>query len=132
MASGDSLTLIANRFGVKLDDLMSANGITDPNQIFIGQPLIIPGLEGISGILVTELVNYGETLRSISRQHQVSEDFLRRLNKITSPSELYAGVGFVLPKPENAQQDPFNTLQSRRVGRACSSFPPDREPIPGH
>jgi murein DD-endopeptidase MepM/ murein hydrolase activator NlpD len=104
VASGDSLTLIANRFGVKLDDLMSANGITDPNQIFIGQPLIIPGLEGISGILVTELVTYGETLRSISRQHQVSEDLLRRLNKITSPAELYAGVGFVLPKPENAQQ----------------------------
>jgi murein DD-endopeptidase MepM/ murein hydrolase activator NlpD len=104
VASGDSLTLIANRFGVKLDDLMSANGITDPNQIFIGQPLIIPGLEGISGILVTELIAYGETLRSISRQHQVSEELLRRLNKVTSPAELYAGVGFVLPKPEEAQQ----------------------------
>jgi murein DD-endopeptidase MepM/ murein hydrolase activator NlpD len=104
VASGDTLTLIANRFGIRLDDLMSANGITDANQIFVGQSLLIPGLEGISGILETELISYGETLRSISRQHQVPEDFLRRLNKITSPAELYAGVGFVLPRPEGNQQ----------------------------
>jgi murein DD-endopeptidase MepM/ murein hydrolase activator NlpD len=104
VSSGDSLTLIANRFGVKLDDLMSANGITDANQIQIGQSLIIPGLEGVSGILVTELITFGETLRSISRQHQVPEELLRKLNKITSPAEIYAGVGFVLPKPENDDQ----------------------------
>jgi murein DD-endopeptidase MepM/ murein hydrolase activator NlpD len=104
VAAGDSLTLIANRFGVRLDDLMSANGITDANQINVGQSLVIPGLEGISGVLETELISYGETLLSISRQHQVSEDFLRRLNKITSPAELYAGVGFVLPKPEDNQK----------------------------
>ena len=103
VASGDTLTLIANRFGVKLDDLMAANGITDPNQIFEGQPLVIPGLEGISGVLVTEAIAYGETLTSVSRQHQVSEDLLRRLNKVTSPAELYAGVGFILPKPEQNQ-----------------------------
>jgi murein DD-endopeptidase MepM/ murein hydrolase activator NlpD len=104
VTSGDTLTLIANRFGVKLNDLMSANGISDANQINVGQTLIIPGLEGITGVLVTELISYGETLRSVSRQNQVSEDLLRRLNKITSPAELYAGVGFVLPKPEGDQK----------------------------
>jgi murein DD-endopeptidase MepM/ murein hydrolase activator NlpD len=109
VAEGDTLTLIANRFGLKLDDLMSANGISDANQINVGQSLIIPGLEGITGILETELISYGETLQSVSRQHQVSEVFLRHLNKITSPAELYAGVGFVLPKPEDGQ----NSLNSR-------------------
>jgi len=104
VASGDTLTLIANRFGVKLEDLMSANGITDANQINVGQSLLIPGLEGISGVLETEIISYGETLRSVSRQQQVSEVFLRRLNKITSPAELYAGVGLVLPKPEGNQK----------------------------
>jgi murein DD-endopeptidase MepM/ murein hydrolase activator NlpD len=99
VAEGDSLTLIANRFGVTLNDLMSANGLTDANQIIIGQPLIIPGLEGVSGVLETKIIAYGETLRSISRQSQVSEEYLQKLNKVTSPSELYAGVKFVIPKP---------------------------------
>jgi murein DD-endopeptidase MepM/ murein hydrolase activator NlpD len=97
--AGDSLTLIASRFGIKIGDLMSANGISDADQLNIGQPLTIPGLEGIDGYLVTEKVNYGDTLRSISRQHQTPEALLRRLNKITSPSELFAGVGLVLPRP---------------------------------
>jgi len=100
VASGDSLTLIANRFGVTLNALLAANGLTDANQIFVGQPLIIPGLEGISGVLETKIISYGETLRSISRQNQISEQFLQKLNKITSPSELYAGVGFVIPRME--------------------------------
>lgn len=104
VASGDSLTLIANRFGVKLDDLMSANGITDANQIFVGQPLLIPGLEGISGILETKIISFGETLRSISRQYQIPENFLRQLNKVTNPAELYAGVGFVIPKLTDDRQ----------------------------
>jgi murein DD-endopeptidase MepM/ murein hydrolase activator NlpD len=118
VASGDSLILIANRFGVRLDDLMSANGITDPNQIFIGQSLIIPGLEGVSGVLVTEVIKYGESLKSISRYRQVPEEMLRRLNKVTSPAELYAGIGFILPKTEGDQQ----TLSTRSSLHAGESF----------
>lgn len=98
---GDSLSSIASRFGVSLTDLMAANSITDPNSISAGAQVIIPGLQGISGVLITELVGYGDTLRSLSRRNQVEESFLRKLNHITSPSELYAGVGLVLPQKEN-------------------------------
>ena len=106
---GDSLSSIASRFGVTLDDLMAANSITDPNNISAGAPVIIPGMQGISGVLVTELIGYGDTLRSLSRRNQVTESFLRKLNHITSPSELYAGVPLVLPQKEN-----FTPL-SRRI-----------------
>lgn len=98
---GDSMSLIASRFGVTLNDLMAANNISDPNNIAAGAKIIIPGLEGISGVLTTEVLNYGETLRSLSRRSRVSESFLRRLNHITSPSELYAGMGILLPQQEN-------------------------------
>lgn len=43
VASGDSLSKIAARFGVKTRDLQSANNISDPNSIRIGQKLVIPG-----------------------------------------------------------------------------------------
>lgn len=39
---GDSLTSIALRFRVPLEDLMRANGITDPDYISVGQKLLIP------------------------------------------------------------------------------------------
>lgn len=105
---GDSMSLIASRFGVTLADLMAANDIGDPNNIAAGAKIIIPGLEGISGVLMTEVLNYGDTLHSLSRRNRVPEPFLRKLNRITSPSELYAGMGVILPQQEN-----FTPLQNR-------------------
>lgn len=107
--SGDSLSSIASRFGISLTDLMAANNFSDANTISAGDQVLIPGLEGISGILETELIGYGDTLQSLARRNQVPESFLRKLNHITSPSELYVGVGLVLP-----QKDDFTPL-TRRV-----------------
>jgi LysM repeat protein len=39
---GDSLGTIAQQFDVAVDDIMDANGITDPNLLYVGQSLIIP------------------------------------------------------------------------------------------
>jgi LysM repeat protein len=39
---GDTLFRIALRFGVPLNRLIQANGITDPNRVFVGQVLVIP------------------------------------------------------------------------------------------
>lgn len=39
---GDTLYDIALRYGVEIDDIIEANGITDPNTLRIGQELIIP------------------------------------------------------------------------------------------
>lgn len=107
---GDTLSSIASRFGVSLADLMSANNISDANNISAGAQVVIPGLEGVSGILNTELVNFGDTLTSISRRDQVDQKFLQKINHITSPSELYVGVGVVLP-----QKDNFTPLTHRLV-----------------
>jgi LysM repeat protein len=40
--SGDSLSTIAQRFGVSVDEIAQANGITDVNAIMAGQELVIP------------------------------------------------------------------------------------------
>ena len=39
---GDTLAAIAQRFGTTTSAIQQANGIEDPNQIFIGQVLVIP------------------------------------------------------------------------------------------
>ena len=39
---GDSLSVIAQRFGVSVGDIMAANGITDPRKLYAGQTIKIP------------------------------------------------------------------------------------------
>ena len=42
VVEGDTLALIAERFGTTVEALQAANGIEDPNEIIIGQVLVIP------------------------------------------------------------------------------------------
>jgi LysM repeat protein len=41
---GDTLGAIAEQFGTSVEEVMAANGITDPNAVQAGQLLIIPSL----------------------------------------------------------------------------------------
>ena len=101
--TGDSLSSIAVFFSINLADLMSANGITDPNQLGVGQQLVIPGLEGVTGIINTQLVNFGDSFRSLTRRTQVPLNLFKKLNHIVSPSEFYVGVNMIVPVQEGSQ-----------------------------
>jgi len=95
---GDSLWDIAYRFHVSQDALAIANGLVNADQITIGQQLVIPGLEGIQGILTTLTIPFGETLESLGLRYQISQQMFKRLNHITSPNELYAGYSVIIPQ----------------------------------
>ncbi len=43
IVSGDTLSGIASKFGVSMDSLVAANGIANPNLIYAGQTIVIPG-----------------------------------------------------------------------------------------
>ena len=98
---GDTLTVIAYRFGVSMQDLIDANQITDPALIDAGTQLVIPGLRDVSGVLTTQIVPLGETLTSLSRRYRFPVEHLTRLNRISSPTEIYAGAS-VIPPPEGS------------------------------
>ena len=100
----ENLSDIATRFNVSLNDLITANGIANPDQISAGQQLIIPGLEGVSGVLDTTLINFGDSYRSLMRRAQISESLFRKLNRIVSPSEFYVGASMIIPKQQDAPQ----------------------------
>jgi LysM repeat protein len=48
VVSGDFPEKIAKKCGVKMDDLMKANKITDPKKLKIGQKLVIPGAAAVA------------------------------------------------------------------------------------
>jgi LysM repeat protein len=76
---------------------MQANGISDPNQIQAGQELIIPGLEGVSGVLDTEVIQFGDSYRSLLRRTQLPENLFDQLNHLVSPTEFYVGASMTIP-----------------------------------
>ncbi len=41
--AGDTLAVIAERFGTTVDEIAQANAITDPTQLVVGQVVVIPG-----------------------------------------------------------------------------------------
>jgi murein DD-endopeptidase MepM/ murein hydrolase activator NlpD len=106
---GDSLWAIAARFGVSVADLQRANGISDASQLVVGTRLIIPGLEGIEGVIDTKTLPFGETLRSLSRRYLVTEQNLARLNRLTAPVELFAGNILIIP------EQPDTNLAQKRI-----------------
>ncbi|HTX91107.1 MAG TPA: peptidoglycan DD-metalloendopeptidase family protein [Anaerolineales bacterium] len=95
VVAGDTLWDIASRFNVNVADIQSANNMAG-GDIFPGEHLIIPGLEGLSGTLITQPVPFGETLRSLSREYRIDPATLRKLNHLVSPTELYAGYPLII------------------------------------
>ncbi len=98
--AGDTLWDIASRFDVSVADLESINNLSGTN-LSIGDKLVIPGLAGLSGTLITQPVPFGETLSSLSRQYRMDEASLEKINHIVSPSELYAGYGLIILEQNN-------------------------------
>ena len=114
--AGDTLLRIADRFNVSLTELITANPSINPDFLTEGQRIIIPGLQGVSGVLETEVISLGDSLRSLSRRTQVSDQQLKKLNRMVSPTELYVGTSLIVPMQE--QQEPLSTRISPSTGES--------------
>lgn len=101
--SGDTLNIIAARFNVSVDDLIAVNNIENPNMLAAGQELVIPGLQGVQGKLITEPVPVGENLETLSRKYNIPIPMLVKLNRLTSPIEAYAGSNLIIPQSETSK-----------------------------
>jgi murein DD-endopeptidase MepM/ murein hydrolase activator NlpD len=113
---GDTLSSIASRFNVTINDLVAANPALDPNILSEGQQIVIPGLEGVTGVLETEIISLGDSWRGLSRRTQVAEEQLKKLNRLVSPTELYVGTSLIVPTQE--QQEPLSTRMTASVGES--------------
>ncbi len=99
---GESLWIIAAKYGIDIDTLIGANDIADMNRIRIGDSLqILP----VKGILYK--VNPGENLWTISKQYNISIDEIVEANAIENPDLVQPGTTLLLPgaKPELGYKD---------------------------
>lgn len=104
VAQGDTLWLIAKRFGVSLEDMIKGNpGIKDPNKIAPGDRVAIP-LPEDEGFM-TYAVQNGDTMWSIARKFDLPRDILVRANEAVENGDfLSPGCKLRIPaeKPDSA------------------------------
>lgn len=98
---GDTLGGVARRHGVSTAALARANGIADPNRVYAGQVLTIPGAASspapaAAARAVRHVVAPGETLGAIARRYGVSVAALARTNGISNPNRVAAGAVLTL------------------------------------
>ena len=98
--AGDTLWSIASQFDVSVADIESINNMSTTD-IYVGNKLVIPGLAGLSGTLITQPVPFGETLSSLTRQYRMDQSTLEKINHLVSPTELYAGYGLIILEQDN-------------------------------
>ena len=96
---GETLSQIARVYGVTMTALAQANGIRNPNFIYVGQRLTIPGAAGgntgSSGGAAASggvhVVRPGENLSTIAASYGTSVAALAQANGIANPNHIYVG-----------------------------------------
>ncbi len=96
---GDTLYSIAARYGMSVNVLMQANGLRNPNYIYIGQRLLIPGTVSAASAaaMFSYVVQPGDTLYSIAARYGVSVDVIRQVMRLYGYA-LYTGQVLQIPK----------------------------------
>jgi LysM repeat protein len=126
--SGDTLSGIANRHGVTTKELANLNDIDNPDQIVVGQKLVLPAYAerkagGSSetrrpkpaGPGETYVVRAGDTLSEIARDFGTTIAAIKRANNL-SGNKILVGQELTVPGGESRPQR--------------SSPPPAEEPAP--
>jgi len=106
--SGDTLSAIGRRFGPSVQAIAAANNIVNPNLIYVGQVLIIPGVPDSGGgqdqpvpapipSSGTYVVQRGDTLFRIALNHGVTLQALGQANGLTNLNVIFAGQTLIIP-----------------------------------
>ncbi len=105
---GDTLYGIATKFGIDLDVLLSANGLTNGYFLQVGQVLVIPAssnrdplspgsVQAASAPRRTHVVQPGDTLWGIAMLYNVAPAELAAANGLANPNVLQVGQELVIP-----------------------------------
>ena len=104
---GDTLYSISRHYNVPIKDLISANHLSYPYTLYVGQTLNLPTKQ-------YHIVQRGESLYGIARQHHTDVATLSKINNLQTPYSLAVGQKLLLPASASgtAISKPTNTSSS--------------------
>ena len=100
---GDTLQIIAARFGTTWQAIANANNLANPNRIYVGQVLVVP-------IATTPAQYYtvqrGDTLRTIAARFGTTWQAIAAANNLANPNLIHVGNVLVIPGTGGPVQPP--------------------------
>lgn len=110
VAPGDTVSEIADRFGITPETVIWANDLWNPEGLQIGEELVILP---VSGILHT--VASGDNVNDLALQYDVSAESIVEFNDLADPSFLQVGDKLIVP---NGRIQVARASSSSRGGRS--------------
>ena len=100
--AGENLFRIALRYNTTVQAISEANGIANPQQIYVGQQLTIPSAGSApapqpSGDGATYVVQPGDNLFRIALKYNLSYLYLAQYNGISNVGQVYVGQVLRIP-----------------------------------
>lgn len=92
VASGDTLSEIAEKYGITTNTILWANDLTRTSKIKVGQKLVILP---VSGVIYT--VKAGDALESIARKYKADKQEIIEHNQLQNESFLRIGDVLIIP-----------------------------------
>jgi LysM repeat protein/predicted chitinase len=110
--AGDNLTNIASQFGMTISQIQSLNNISNPDEIQVGQELIVYETDGNGTApgTITYIVQPGDNLTNIANQFDMSIAEIQELNDITNPDEIQVGQELLVYGTTDGEGSPPSTI----------------------
>jgi murein DD-endopeptidase MepM/ murein hydrolase activator NlpD len=114
VSPGDTLSSISRRYSVSVNELVATNGLANPNAIYVGQTLRVPGDPAPAAQPSTEqtvsealtvapvesaayTLRRGDSLYRISLVYGITVDDLLAANDLANPNAIYPGLTIRIP-----------------------------------
>ncbi len=112
VSPGETLSYIALIYEKTVEEIAGHNGLANPDFIYPGQELDIPG-EGGSTSGGAYVVQPGDTLSGIAFQHSISTDALQSANGISDADYVYVGQVLTIPSAYSEPEVPTLAFPAR-------------------
>ena len=100
---GETLSSIATLYGVTVDELILVNNLTNPEFLFAGQELLIPGQVGDAAATLYT-VQIGVTLAGIAAAFNTTPQEIATQNNLLNPQFVYGGQQLVVTSRTGSAQ----------------------------
>ena len=111
VASGDTLSSIAYKYNVSIEELVSYNNIDDPNSINVGMTILIPSNKEE---FTKYIIKPGDTLLDISIKHNVDIETIMIDNNIEDANDIDAGTILKIRVSNNLESS-IHKIRTRRI-----------------
>lgn len=125
---GDTVSELAQRYGVPMRQIVSLNGLKPPYRIYVGQVLQIAPKPAVEASRIHR-VQAGETVPQIAARYGLQTAELQAANPDLPAGRLQAGQPLRIPSTRSQPPSPASTLASRPspadTAEAPLSVPPE-------